>query len=287
MSDSNVSEPEERLITSSHDLDDYDIISTNLMSVAVPHRTNEGFRKMIWAAMVTYSLGNNSVDHVMKRYKFLWARRQNKSFQSDVRVISLRETCDAVREIADQLEKVKSTSLGKICAKSALCRLEASFKAAYGLVRRHYVFETEAVIRMILEQLAWAYVVPTIPEDKISKLKPNDCITRFKTFFADCGKLNGMLSNGAHIDPSIVDDYATFHAQGIPPVRRSREDSFDRGDSILVLAIVYLRLSQASFDLMSDELYTSKIDRLMHLLSEYRRRQDQHSEAQAGDSNDE
>jgi hypothetical protein len=154
-------------------------------------------------------------------------------------------------------------------------------------VRHHYVFETEAVIRIILEQLAWAYVVPTIPEDKIPKLKPNDCITRFKTFFADCGRLYGILSHGAHIDPSIADDYATFHGQGVPPVRRSPEDSFDRGDSIVALAIVYLRLAQASFGLMSDELYTSKIDRLMHLLSEYRRCQSQHTEPQAGDSDDE
>ena len=55
MPDNNASKPEARFITLSHDLDDYDILSTNLMSVAVPHRTNEEFRKMIWAA---YSEGS-------------------------------------------------------------------------------------------------------------------------------------------------------------------------------------------------------------------------------------
>ena len=66
------------IITSSNDLDDYDILSTNLMSVAVPHQTSEEFRKMIWAAMVTYSMGNSSIDHVMRRYAFLWEKRHDK-----------------------------------------------------------------------------------------------------------------------------------------------------------------------------------------------------------------
>jgi hypothetical protein len=47
-------EPEVRVLASSRDLDDYDIMSTMTLSAAVPHRTTDGFRKLIWAAMVTY-----------------------------------------------------------------------------------------------------------------------------------------------------------------------------------------------------------------------------------------
>ena len=41
------------VITSSRDLDDYDIVSTKTLSVAVPNRTTESFRKLIWAAMAS------------------------------------------------------------------------------------------------------------------------------------------------------------------------------------------------------------------------------------------
>ena len=66
---------EVRFLTASHDLDDYDVISTQTLSVAVPYKTTEGLRKLIWAAMVTYIFGNTSVDHVIRRYGGLWETR--------------------------------------------------------------------------------------------------------------------------------------------------------------------------------------------------------------------
>jgi len=43
-----------RVLTVSHDLDDYDILATNNLSVAVPYKTTETLRKLIWAAMVAF-----------------------------------------------------------------------------------------------------------------------------------------------------------------------------------------------------------------------------------------
>lgn len=269
MSSDECDEQFDRIITSSHDLDDYDILSTRLMSVAVPHRTNEEFRKMIWAAMVTYSAGNSSVDNVLRRRKGYWENRSDKSFQTDQRIISLREICDIVAELADKLEKVPVSSVGEICAKSALCRLEASFKAAYGLVRRYYVFETEAVVRMILEQLAWAYAIRQTPEEKIAMQKPNDCITRFKSFFPDCGRMYGSLSDGAHIDPSIVERYKAFQSDDVSAVRRSRLDAFDSGQHIVELAPVYLRLVQEIFGVLDAVTYERTNERLSSFRTAY------------------
>lgn len=112
-----------RVLTSSRDLDDYDILSTMTLSVAVPHRTTESFRKLIWAAMATYGFGNSSVDHVMRRYGHLWDRRTVKSFQQDPRVIALREFAELIKEVADALDRVKpAPGLGRLCSKAALCR---------------------------------------------------------------------------------------------------------------------------------------------------------------------
>lgn len=55
MEEDTKSDPELNVITSSHDLDDYDIVATQTMSVAVPYRTTESFRKLVWAAMAKRS----------------------------------------------------------------------------------------------------------------------------------------------------------------------------------------------------------------------------------------
>jgi hypothetical protein len=254
-----------RVLTSSRDLDDYDILATMTLSVAVPHKTTESFRKMIWAAMATYGFGNSSVDHVMKRYGYLWDRRENKGFQRDPKTIALRSIASLVDEIAGELAHIApSVGLGSICAKAALCRLEASFKAAYGLVRKEYIFETDAVVRLILEQLAWAYVVYSTPDNEVFNLSPTKCITRLKTVYPDSGSLYGMLSKWAHIDPSIAENYVEFHNAGVEVVRRSDVNSFESGAHIVALAPVYLKVVYDLFSPFSGERYEYLMNQLEH-----------------------
>lgn len=241
-------DPEIRYLTVNEDLDDYDILATRTLSVAVPYKTTEGLRKLIWAAMVTYGFGNSSVDHVAKRYGHLWDRRRDKSFESDPLLLILRGNQEDITQIAEKLEATNPGSrLGQLCAKSALCRLEATFKAAYGLVRRNYIFETEAVIRMLLEQLAWAHEAYGIDDNGLRTLNPTKCITPFKAVFEQAGRFYGELSEGAHIDPSIVENYLRFHNDGSKVIRRSRPDSQHSGYYLTALACAYLEVVQKLF----------------------------------------
>jgi len=247
---------EVRVLTASHDLDDYDILSMNALSVAVPYKTTESLRKLLWAAMVTYVFGNSSVDHVIRRYSHLWERREDKSFETDPRLLALRATYEDVEGIASALEKASTPShLGQICAKSALCRLEATFKSAYGLIRRNYIFETEAVVRMLLEQMAWAHEAYNKDEPALRKLNPTRCITSFKAVFGEAGNFYGALSEGAHIDPSIVDNYLRFHKSGSKVIRRSSPDSQHSGYYVTALASVYLKVVQKLFSPFSNSDY--------------------------------
>jgi hypothetical protein len=243
------------VLTSSHDLDDYDIISSNTMSIAVPHRASNSFRKLLWAAMVTYGFGNTSVDHVLRRYGPLWERTVSRSLQGDPRLAALREIVNAIKQIARELDRVKPIGSGPICARAALVRLEASFKAAYGLVRRAYVFETDAVVRLILEQMAWAYAAHGASEKEIFHLAPNKCISRLKKLLPRCGTLYGLLNRWAHIDPSLAQNYLEFHRAAIDVVRRSAFNSFESGEHIAVLAVAYLDLAQELFSPLSSENY--------------------------------
>jgi hypothetical protein len=239
---------EVRVLTASHDLDDYDILAMNTLSVAVPYRTTESLRKLIWAAMVTYVFGNSSVDHVIRSYGNLWEHRRDKSFESDPRLLILRSTQEAVMRIAETLEKTStSPRLGHVCAKPALCGLEATFKAAYGLIRRDYIFETEALIRMLLEQLAWAHEAHFADENTLRTLNPTKCITKFKAVFSSAGTFYGELSEGAHLDPSIVEHYLRFHKTGSKIIRRSAADSQHSGYYLTALASTYLEVVQKLF----------------------------------------
>ncbi len=268
-----VNEPkvEMRVITSSSDLDDYEIVSTRTMSVAVPHHTTESFRKLIWAAMATYGFGNSSVDHVLRRYGHLWARRNDKSFEGDARILALRQVVSTIKEIADALDRVAVSSPGEICAKSALARLEATFKAAYGLVRREYIFEVDALTRLILEQMAWAFVVFSKDTDAVFSWKPSKCIHAFKAQYPDCGRLYERLSESAHIDPSIARTYVELHQEGSDVVRRSAIDSFDSGSTIVELAPVYAALVQRLFSPFAQERADAVASCLKKLMEQYLR----------------
>jgi len=257
-----VPEPEVHYLTANNDLDDYDIVATQTLSVAVPYKTTESLRKLIWAAMATYVFGNSSVDHVIRRYGHLWASRTDKSFEADPRVLILRRNQEEVARIAEKLEPARAVQLGHVCAKSALCRLEATFKAAYGLIRRNYIFETEAVVRMLLEQLAWAHEAHQTNDAALRTLNPTKCITRFKTVFKESGIFYGELSEGAHLDPSIVENYLRFHAEGSKVIRRSRPDSQHSGYYLTALASVYLEVVQKLFAPFDQNEYEEIDERL-------------------------
>jgi hypothetical protein len=259
-----------RVITSSGDLDDYDILSTMSMSVAVPHDTTENFRKLIWAAMATYGFGNSSVDHVMRRYGFMWDKRTDKSFQRDPRMIALRTVVHIVNAAADALNRISpAESLGPICSKAALVRLEASFKAAYGLVRREYIFEVDAVVRLILEQIAWALAVYSVAGNEVHELLPTKCIGRLKEVFPGCGPLYGALSQWAHIDPALARNYVDFHNAGIDVVRRSDVNSFESGANIIALAPVYLDVVQKLFAPLPVDRYEEMRGKLAEMRAQY------------------
>ena len=220
--------------------------------------------------MVTYVFGNSSVDHVIRRYGHLWEHREDKSFEADPRLLVLRATYEDVAEIASALENTSASSqLGHVCAKSALCRLEATFKAAYGLIRRDYVFETEAVVRMLLEQMAWAHEAYSKDESALRKLNPTKCITPFKVVFNEAGNFYGALSEGAHIDPSIVDNYLRFHKSGSKVIRRSSPDSQHSGYYLTALASVYLEVVQKLFSPFNKSDYESLDNKLRQRHRDY------------------
>lgn len=65
--------------------------------------------------------------------------------------------------------------------------------------------------------------------------------------FPAAGRFYGELSEGAHLDPAIVENYLKFHKQGSKVIRRSVPDSQYCGYYLTALACVYLEVTQKLF----------------------------------------
>lgn len=261
-----------RRTSRSDDLDDYDILSTINMSAAVPNNSDLEFRRFIWGAMATYAFGNKSIDNVLKRYDYSWQEFKKGAYEQDPLINHLRGMIKIVDRVSYDLQRKEiQKTLGGICAKASLCRLEASFKAAFGLVRKQYIFETDAVAKVILEQLAWAYSANELNEDSLLKLKPNKCITKFKEFFPRAGEFYGRVNKWAHLDPFIVKEYEKFHNNKVDVVRRSHQNSRESGGTVIMLSLVYLNLVQVLFNVYKKDEFYSLFEELTKFREDYER----------------
>lgn len=263
-------DPELRMLVASNDLDDYDILAINTISAAVPHETTESFRKMIWGAMTTYALGNSSIDHVLKQYNHVWERFRVHAFERDPQIIALRKMVAIVDKIAEAVQSQPiQRSTGQVCAKAALCRLEATFKAAYGLIRREYIFEVDALSRLVLEQIAWSRVAFSKNDNSVFSLNPTKCISELKAFYPSAGRLYGELSAWAHISPDIAANYVHFHNAGISVVKRSPQNSAAAGRRLLELSVLYATACSDLFALREGNDYAHWSSELEGLCRSY------------------
>jgi hypothetical protein len=110
----------------------------------------------------------------------------------------------------------------------------------------------------------------------VQNLSPTKCITRFKAFFSDAGKLYGQLSEWAHIDPSIISNYVRFHENNAPVVRRSENNSLQSGIHLVALSIVYFRVIQHLFSIYENEVFDEKLNHLKEQYEEYSKYEDEY-----------
>jgi hypothetical protein len=260
-----------RHLRSTRDLDDYEILATRTISAAIPKGSDKEYRRYIWGAMVTYAFGNSSIDYVLRRYNHNW-EIFNKSFEASKQGIApLRVVVEAIEEVVGLLEAIDpGASKGRICAKAALCRLEASFSASYDLIRKEYIFETNAVIRIILEQLAWIAAVHQASDEEVYSIQPTKCIAALARKFPGTGNLYGELSAWAHIDPTFSSEYLRFHDEGHGAIRRSETNSLEAGRHLFSLASVFIELVQAVFSPVSPDHARDLLARVSRAEDEYK-----------------
>lgn len=177
----------------------------NDLLIGVPFDAPEDFKRRIWAAANSYLYGNKSTDYFLRQYGEHW------NFERPSR--GRRRMANFLRLCAIEAESIHfgivngkdrtGCCVGLMAAEFTLGRIITTYKSvAFNLVQG-YVFESAALMRLILEQLAWAYAIRRSEDGSFFEVSSTKCITGLKTIYPTAGKLYSQLSDYTHINPKL------------------------------------------------------------------------------------
>jgi hypothetical protein len=159
----------------------------------------DSLKRKIAAAVVSESIGLRSVDYTLKKYlhDVSYPREDGSRLDLRIRAFVSRKMFDFESTIR-YLAPLPNKSWCMTVSEWTLSRAPFSMELLAYCGQRGALFEALAIARMMLEQLAWAYVINTeSDENAVLKLSATRAITSFKGKFLFAGRLYGWLS--AHI----------------------------------------------------------------------------------------
>ena len=218
---------------------------------AVPSDLPPDLIKGMAAASLAHFLGLKSIDNIKKRYgTYLEVDDREPLSKQDKELNYLfqmgkKEIERAIRTISGHFGNAAST--GVISASAALVRLETSFRASGLLIRLGCIFEASSLCRMILEQIAWAYSVHELDNEKAFKLSPRKAIRNLKNLLPYAGETYGFLSKYTHLEPELIPQYLVLINQEFSVNLISFEDRLSWAWAYLYLVDSYSVVSEYIF----------------------------------------
>jgi hypothetical protein len=171
--------------------------------VGVDNSYPADLRKMISAAVLTYQLNNKSIDYVLKRYlkdkdykKTEEEERLDRGYQS-----ACLAQASLLREVLNKYPPLlqREPRVGEWIGDLTLIRVAYSLKRAFGEANKGALFESVAIARMILEQLAWIVAVRDSDDVlKVQRLPATKSIGLLSARFPAAGRLYGWMSEHVH-----------------------------------------------------------------------------------------
>jgi hypothetical protein len=190
------------------DFYEMEIISNQYFSVGVHVDSDPEFRAYILAAGTAHARGNQSIDNILRRHKREWMRRFEKEEAersgglSELRQklsYAVSQRCRAI----SALDLSTISTYGVIAAANAQIRLDSTFHGALLLIQGGHPCESEAVIRLGLEQVAWTYGIRNLKTaEQVEHTSGTGWINKLKPVFPGVGHFYGRLSNLAHMAPA-------------------------------------------------------------------------------------
>jgi hypothetical protein len=247
------------LKTPANDIEDLVLLGDHVFSVAVPLNAPLRFKQYVVAAMKTYLAGEASIDRMYKKYKDVWNFRERTEDENtffDTLSLIKRDVNSVVAQLTGP--KQRPDHLGLFAAEAALIRLQTSFRTAILLIKQGFLFESAAILRLILEQIAWVHGVHKINDNTLFKVQANKTITTLKSFFPSGGDLYGILSELSHIKPNMTIYYIHFSDKNISINMNNLEATDAMIYALLILADLYRIIAEHVSNEYMDELLASE-----------------------------
>jgi hypothetical protein len=190
-------------------LEDFEIVGTSLAIALIRrHPLWPSLRENVFAATIASALRLKNLDHVKNKYRRTDIEPQTEEPAEVAAQLYIAAYTAAKHYMRRMIEKLQSDGLplpinGVFGASVVLERLSCSFFSAHILYRLGHRYEGHAVARLILEQIAWAYVAHTMKQiSDIKQIKTTRCVSQLKKDIPVAAKLYGFLSKKTHIDYS-------------------------------------------------------------------------------------
>lgn len=192
-----------------NDIYEMELIGDHRFSVAVPLTADIELKKRILGAIKSYYGNSLSIDRTIKRHAHRWEINEPTEDQRFV-VYTLKSIHRRVSELTTAVMngRERPDSVGLLAAEAALMRLVPTFRSALILVSQALAFEAAAIVRLALEQIAWAYAVHTLKDrERVFSVRPTKAISDLKRLVPFAGSLYGALSAQAHVEPEKSETY--------------------------------------------------------------------------------
>lgn len=195
------------------DLSDFKIVWVDNIPFFVPKDMDVLEEKYLIASQLTLMFNQKSVDNVLKRYMSDF--EENRSgITSTLEEKVIEETLALSKQVYSNLHKKLSNinfeegTVSTIACSALFFRLAATFRSIHYCIKFYHYFEGFALIRLVLEQLAYAYTASQVYSGKFKTfLSPTKSLGILKNLMPNAGRLYNILSKKAHIDKSEIHNY--------------------------------------------------------------------------------
>jgi hypothetical protein len=178
---------------------DFDILLNQSWPIGIDSDAPSELRVRLSAASLSYFAGNKSIDYFRKNYLPDLEYPASPRDRLDKRIGRLLK--DALQKLSETLDNLEPSNpkLGHMVSKWTFLRLPFSFDLALTCAQRGALFECLAIVRMILEQVAWALEICSSDDfDEITNRKAQQSLRALKPFHPAAGNFYGWLSAHAH-----------------------------------------------------------------------------------------
>ncbi len=173
--------------------------------IGIPLDLPEELWKRLCASSVSYQLGNQSVDYYKKRFleqnSYVQGPHQRLDRHIQTTVLSaVKQRLNTIqRSVRARQQAGKAGRLGEVIGDGTLARSHYSIQCAFSCANKGALYESLAIIRMILEQLAWVCAINEFEDSNlIITQSATKSLGELKRYYVTSGEFYGWLSSHAH-----------------------------------------------------------------------------------------